>query len=419
VTDARRALLTIAEAGLEAVDTTRVMQEAVRIDGNILSYGGEKIDLSQTEKIVFIAIGKCAADAAGVVESILGDHISRGVVVDIKVCPESKRLQTFCGTHPLPSDTNMAAAQMIVDTLHGLTEHDVALFVISGGGSTLLFLPQDKRNKEEVTIFNALTDAGATIEELNVVRRHLSLARGGHLAEAAYPARVVSLVMSDVPGDELTAIASGPTVKDTTTTEDAAAVLMKYNVQRVCPIENCGLIETPKDDKYFARVANYIVVSNKRALEAMSTAAEKLGFHATIRGIQLTGEAREVGRATVNELHAAPAKTVLLWGGETTVTIHDPAGKGGRNQVVSAAALADIKDGEEILSLASDGRDHGLFAGAICDLTAKDIAAAAGLEVGAFLEASNVAAFFEQVGGYVKTGDTGSNVSDLIIALKA
>ena len=418
MTDARRALLTIAEAGLTAVDTARVMQEAVHIDGNVLSYGGEKIDLSQTEKIVFVAIGKCAADAATVAENILGDHITRGVVVDVKVCPESKRLQTFCGTHPLPSDTNMAAAQAIVDSLQGLTEHDAALFVISGGGSTLLFLPQDKRNKEEVAIFNALTDAGATIEELNTVRRHLSLARGGHLAEAAYPARVASLVMSDVPGDELTAIASGPTVKDVTTVADATAVLMKYSVQNVCPIENCGLIETPKDDKYFSSVANYIVVSNKRALTAMATTAEKLGFHATIRGTQLTGEAQEVGRAVVGELHNAPAKTVLLWGGETTVTIHNPAGKGGRNQVVSAAALADVQDGEEILSLASDGRDHGLFAGAICDATTKNTAATAGLDAETFLAQNNIAAFFEKVGDYVKTGDTGSNVSDLIVALK-
>jgi len=418
VTDARRALLTIAEAGLTAIDTERVVRETVRLDGDILSYDGETIDLSQTGKIVFIAIGKCAADAAMAIESILGDRITRGVVVDIRVGPESKRLKTFCGTHPLPSDENLHAAEAIMETLEGLTERDAVLFVISGGGSTLLFLPEDKRNREEVTIFNALTNAGATIQEMNIVRRHLSLARGGYLAKAAYPARVISLIMSDIPGDELAAVASGPTVKDITTVEDAVGVLQKYGVPRICPIESYGLIETPKDDKYFARVTNHIVISNKRALEAMSAAAEKMGFHTTIRGAELTGEAREVGLAVANELHAAPPKTALLWGGETTVTVHGTGGRGGRNQELSAVALAVIQDGEEILSLASDGRDHGPCAGAICDIMTKKAAMAAGLDAETFLNKSDIYSFFERVGNCVMTGDTGSNVSDLIIALK-
>ncbi len=419
VTDARRALLTVAEAGLVAIDTQHVVREKMHVDGDTLSYGGEKIDLSQTEKLVFIAIGKCAADAAMVVEEILGDRIARGVVVDVKVCPESKRLQTFCGTHPLPSEGNRTAATAIVAALQGLTEHDVALFVISGGGSTLLFLPEDAQNKEEATIFNALTDAAATIEELNVVRRHLSLARGGYLAKAAYPARVVSLVFSDVPGDELTAIASGPTVKDTTTMEDAVAVLEKYNVPRVCPVENCGLIETPKEDKYFARVTNHIVVSSKQALEAMATAAEKIGYHAQIRGTTLTGEARAVALSVAEELHAAPAKHVLLWGGETTVTVRNPQGRGGRNQEFSAAALAVVQDGEEMLSLASDGRDHGAVAGAICDTVTKKAASDAGLSAESFLAQNNTYELFQKTGSFVMTGDTGSNVSDLVIALKS
>lgn len=419
VTDARRALLTVAEAGLEAIDTERVMREEVHIDGETLYYGGEKIDLAQTQKIVFIAVGKCAADATMVAEEILGDRIARGVVVDVKVCPQSKHLQTFCGTHPLPSDENLTAAEAIVAALQGLTEHDVALFVISGGGSTLLFLPEDKRNKEEITVFNTLTAAGATIQEMNVVRRHLSLARGGHLAKAAYPARVVSLVFSDVPGDELTAIASGPTVKDITTMEDAVAVLEKYNVPRVCPVENCGLIETPKEDKYFARVTNHIVVSSKRALEAMATQAEKIGYHAQIRGTMLTGEAREVALKVADELHAAPSKSVLLWGGETTVTVRNENGHGGRNQEFSASALAAVQDGEEVLSLASDGRDHGAAAGAIADTLTKKAATDAGLSPETFLAENNTYELFQKIGSFVMTGDTGSNVSDLVIALKS
>ena len=128
-----------------------------------------------------------------------------------------KYLQTFCGTHPLPSDENLAATEAIVAALKDLTERDLVIFVISGGGSTLLFLPQNRNDREEISIFNALTDAGATIEELNTVRKHLSLARGGWLAQYAYPARVVSLIFSDVPGDDISFVSSGPTVKDETT----------------------------------------------------------------------------------------------------------------------------------------------------------------------------------------------------------
>jgi glycerate-2-kinase len=351
------------------------------------------------------------------VEEILGDRITRGVVVDVKVCPSSKRLATFCGTHPLPSDENMVAAQAIVDSLLGLTERDAALFVISGGGSTLLFLPEDKKNKEEVAIFNALTNAGAAIQEMNIVRRHLSLARGGHLARAAYPARVVSMIMSDVPGDDPSAIASGPTVKDATSIADAVAVLEKYNVPQVCSVENCGLIETPKDNKYFEHATNVIAVSSKRALEAMKTAAEKLGYRGVIRGMELTVEAREMGRAVVEQLHAAPSKTVLLWGGETTVTVHG-MGQGGRNQEFAGGGLNFVREEEEVLSLASDGRDHGLFAGAICDTITRKVAEDIGLRVDFFLNNNNTQPFFERTGSYLVTGDTGSNVSDLIIALK-
>lgn len=417
VTDARRALLTIAEAGLQAVDTKRVMRELARLEGNSFFYGGETLDLSVTQKIVLIAIGKCAADAAMVMEELLGDRITRGVIADVKICPESKRLKTFCGTHPLPSANNREASVAIVEALSGLTEHDAALFVISGGGSTLLFLPEDEKNNREIDIFNALTAAGAKIGELNIVRRHLSLARGGNLAKYAHPARVISLIMSDVPGDDLSTVASGPTVKDVTTVLDAITILKKYGADRVCPIENCGFIETPKEDKFFSRVSNILAVSNKKALEAMAASAERLGFHATIRETNLIGEARAVGQMVAEELHAAGAKSVLLWGGETTVTVRGK-GDGGRNREVAASAMKDVREGEEILSLASDGRDHGAQAGAICDTMTKKAAEEAGLNAEDFLKENNVGQFFEKAGGLVMTGDTGSNVSDLIIALK-
>ena len=416
-TDARRALLSIAEAGLEAIDTTRIMQESLRRSGDELVVAGEKIDLTAVGKLVVIAIGKCAAEAATVAEAVFGDRIDRGVVVDVKVCPVMEHLQTFCGTHPLPSSENLSAAAAIKTSLEGLTDRDLVLFVISGGGSTLLFLPENPENRDELIIFNALTDAGATIEELNIVRKHLSLVRGGYLAKYLYPARAISLIFSDVPGNDVAYIASGPTVRDTTTVDDAAAILAKFGVQKVCPIENCGLIETPKEEKYFERVKNVLVASNERALRAMHDQAMMLGLAPEIRSLTLVGEAADVGRMLIDELRGVPPQTVLLWGGETTVTVR-VGGEGGRNLTVSAAALEEVARDEEILSLASDGRDHGPFAGAICDTITLEAVREAGLDLEQSLAENRTYPLFQQVGHYLMTGDTGSNVSDLIIALK-
>jgi glycerate-2-kinase len=418
ISDERRKLLTIAEAGLEAIDTDRVLRSMMRVEGEELFLGNVTVDLASVGKIIFIAIGKCAAEAAAVAEAVLGDRIARGVVVDVKVCPvSSPQIKTFCGTHPLPSEENMAAAEAIVQALGGLAENDLVIFVVSGGGSTLLFLPEDRRDRNESPIIEALMKAGANIHEMNVVRKHMSLARGGHLAQYAYPARVVSFIFSDVIGDDLSSIASGPTVKDLSTAEDAEKVLAKYNILRTCNIEKCGLVETPKDDKYFERTTNILAVSNVFALDAMKKSAEEIGFHVEIRGAALEGEAADVARMVAEAIHEAPPKSVLLWGGETTVTIHG-TGNGGRNITVSAVALDYVKDGEEILSLASDGRDHGAYAGAICDTITKKDALKPDVGYETLLANNDTYALFEKIGHYLMTGDTGSNVSDLIIALK-
>jgi len=417
VSPGRRSLLAIAEAGLQAIDTATVIREMVRRDGNSLHVGAEAIDLGSVRRLIFIAIGKCAADAAIAASGIIGDRITDGVVLDVKPCPPIPHMKIFCGMHPLPSAENLRAAEAIKTTLAELGENDAVLFLVSGGGSTLLFLPEDRNDQSEIGIVKALINAGATIQEMNIIRKHLSLARGGYLTQYAYPARVVSLILSDVPANDIAFIASGPTVKDATTIEDAERVIAKYDILKTCNIEKCGLIETPKDEKYFERVTNILAVSNVRALEAMKKAAEMLGFSAEIRDTQLTGEADDVGIKISKDINAAHPKTVLLWGGETTVTVHGK-GSGGRNMQVGLSALRSINDGEEILSLASDGRDHGAFAGALCDtITKKDIEKS-GLDIEQCLRENNTYPFFEQVGNYVMTGDTGSNVSDLIIALK-
>lgn len=419
VSEPRKALLSIAEAGLQAIDTTSVMREMVRIEGDTLRVANDTIDLKTVRNIAVVAIGKCATESAVVLEEVLRDRITSGVMVDVKGCPPLAHIKGFCGTHPLPSEANLAAAEEIIKSLEGMAENDLVLFVISGGGSTLLFLPEDRADRAETKIVAALMAAGATIQEMNIVRKHLSLARGGYLAKAAYPARVISLIMSDVPANDISFIASGPTVKDTTTEDDAAQVLAKYNILTTCGLERCGLIETPKEDRYFEKVTNILAISNVKALEGMKAEAERLGFRAEIRGSELTGEASSVAHMIANELHVAPSKTVLLWGGETTVAVPPQAnGRGGRNLELSATALDEVREDEEILSLASDGRDHGPFAGAICDTITANGIRDAGIDTQKFLEDHDVYGLYEKTGNYLETGDTGSNVSDLMIALK-
>ncbi len=411
LTSGRKALLAIAEAGLKAIDTETVIREEIKRSVDTVQVAGETIDLKEIKKLIFIAVGKCAADSAFAVSQVIGDHITSGVVVDVKECPPIDNLKTFKGTHPLPSAENLRAAQAVRDALAGLTENDLALFVISGGGSTLLFLPEDERSNEEIRIVTELMDAGATIQETNIVRKHLSLARGGYLAKYAYPARVVALIMSDVPANDISFIASGPTVMDETTIKDAEAVLARFKIKKA------GLVETPKEDKYFKKVTNFLAASNIRALAEMKKCAEAMGFNAIIEDTELVGEAAATGKSISAKIAAANSKTVMLWGGETTVKVRG-SGTGGRNLEVSLSALRSVPDGVEILSLASDGRDHGPFAGAICDTITKRVVEKAGLDIEHFLRENNTYPFFEEVGNYVMTGDTGSNVSDLIIALK-
>jgi glycerate-2-kinase len=417
VTPAREKLLRIADAGLAAIDTGAVIRDAIRRDGDTIRIGNEEIAPGSVDHIIFIAVGKCAADAANAAAAIIGDRIARGIVVDVKESPAILNFQIFRGTHPLPSDENLAATEAIMAALAGLTERDLVIFVVSGGGSTLLFLPQQRDDREEIAIWNALTDVGATIEELNTVRKHLSLARGGGLARAAYPARVLSLIFSDVPGDDLGFIASGPTVKDATTVQDAEAILAKFDVLKICKIEKCDLIETPKEEQYFSRVINMLVVSNRRALEAMRDTAVELGLKPEIRSATLAGDAAATATMITDELHHSLSGTALLWGGETTVRIKGN-GKGGRNLQLAATALDLIADDEELLSFDSDGRDHGFYAGAICDRMTAQAVADAGLDLAKFRDENNTEALFQKVGHFVLTGDTGSNVSDLIVAIK-
>lgn len=415
VSEERRGLLGIVEAGLEAIDTKKAILNSIKIEKDKLLIHEHSFSLKNAEKIIVVGIGKCSLEAGSALEKILGKRLTGGIVLDVHE-GELKKIKTYTGDHPLMSPRNVDATRKIIELLSGLTEKDLVIFVISGGGSALLCQPKRFTCFEESAVVDALMHSGADIYETNTVRKHLSMARGGFLAKYAYPARVVSLIFSDVVGNNIEFIASGPTVKDTTTLEQAKLVLKKYKIYEKCSFAPLDLIETPKDDKYFERVRNILFVSNQTALDAMFKKSLELGYAPRICKNNLSGEAREVVKQIIDELQREKTGSVLLYGGETTVKIRG-RGRGGRNQEFSLSGLRYIKDNQILISVASDGRDNSENAGGVCDIITKEKAKKHNLDIERYLKNNNSYEFFTKTGDYLKTGDTGSNVADMIVAI--
>ena len=418
VTKERKDALKIAEAGLEAINTQKVILNKIKLQKNSLVIDKKTFSLKSIKSIYVVAIGKCAGEAALALEKILGKKIKAGIALDVKTVKGLKTIKSLAGSHPLPSQKNTDGSTAIINLIKNLSYNDLVLFVISGGGSTLLCAPRKGTCQEETLIVQKLMDSGATINEINTVRKHLSIARGGFLAKYAFPAKSIALIFSDVIGNDPQFIASGPTAKDTTTIRHALEILNKYKIQKVCAIEDCGLVETPKNDEFFKSVQNLIFVSSEVALKAMSSAAKKLGYKVKICTTCLKGEAQKVGAKIAAEINRSKPKTILLYGGETTVHVKGN-GKGGRNMELVLSALNTIKDNSLILSLASDGIDNTNLAGAIGDTTTIEKAAKLKLKPKKYLVENNSYPFFKKTGDYLLTGKTGSNVSDLVIAIKS
>ncbi|MCX6738755.1 MAG: DUF4147 domain-containing protein, partial [Candidatus Parcubacteria bacterium] len=290
----RRDALDILEAGYGAILTKEAIRNSVIKNNGMLQCKNESIHLSDYERVFVVAIGKCANDAGQALEDILEENLTDGVVIDIKPA-EFKKLRSFVGTHPYPSEQNVLAVKEIVAMISGLSEKDLVITVISGGGSSLLSLPYKITTEELSAITRKLMDKSAPIRELNIVRKHLSEVQGGSLAKKAYPAKVISLIFSDVPGNDIATIASGPTVLDQSTKEEAEAILEKYDIREECGLPELETMETPKDEKYFANVKNLLVVTNDIALQTMEKKAEELGYHTTIENDRVEGVARDFG----------------------------------------------------------------------------------------------------------------------------
>lgn len=416
-TDPRRVALSIAEAGYEAIHIGKSLSRKLVFNGDTLEVGGRSYPLAN-RRIFFVGVGKCSFPAAETIEKLLGKRLTDGIALSPASVnpPHLTRIQTRVGTHPLPSEENEVATREIVNLLSDCTEDDLVLMLISGGGSTLLSLNDAPMTYlDESALFTALTTHGATIQELNTVRKHTSLARGGGLAKAAYPAEVISLVVSDVPGNDLRFIASGPTVSDSSTVADAEAVLARYHIQ---PSTTTSFRETPKEERYFNRVNNVLFLTNDDALLAMQSEAQQAGYTAEIVDNRLSGEARDIGVSIAEKLHSAPPKTAFLYAGESTVTLGAHSGAGGRNQEMALAALSRIEPDELVLPFASDGHDNTDHAGAVADVTTLLHARDHDLSPDQCLQAHCSYDFFKTTQDAVITGHTESNVSDLVIALK-
>ncbi|MEP7200770.1 MAG: glycerate kinase [Chloroflexota bacterium] len=437
--DASRAdVMQIFHAALEAADSREAVRRNLRMDADGLHVGDRRIPLPDGARLVVVGAGKGSARMAQAVEETLGDPIRRGFisVKDGHRAPTKQIVVREAG-HPLPDERSLTNGQAIIEQVRGLSPHDVALCLLSGGGSALLENLGEGLTLEDLrTITKVLMHGGANIVELNCVRKHLSLLKGGQLARWAQPATVCALILSDVVGDDLSAIASGPTCPDPTTFADALAIVQRYapgtaHEQRLSEVARYlargargEIAETPKSsDPLFANVHNLIIGSNRLAIEAASRTAASLGYATEIVTTFMQGEAREVGKllaAMARERIARGEQRVcLLAGGETTVTVRGN-GRGGRNQELALGAAIAL-DGVAcitLLSAATDGGDGASdAAGAIIDGATLARAQAVGLNAQRVLADNDSHHFFVALGDQIVTGPTLTNVNDVVVML--
>lgn len=408
-TPQRKVVLQLVETAFSAIQPKNILQTHFRLEGDALSVLQKKYNVSDYEKVFVIGFGKGSSGICKFIETTLGSKLTDGW--DIDVVDESfSKIHYTKGTHPLPSQTNVAFTENVLENLQNLTERDLVLVVICGGGSALFEAPTIPLPRLDA-VDKELLRSGATISEMNMIRKHLSKVKGGGLAEKLFPAKVVGLMFSDVPGNDMSVIASGPTVMDPTMLSHIDEVMKKYNLQSVTDKD---FIETPTDEKYFKNVDNMIMVSNKTALTAMSEKARELGYHAVILTDRLQGDAKKIGKTLLSETRQ---NEILLAGGETTVHVTGK-GVGGRNQTLVLASLPFIQEHEVIAAFDSDGWDYTTFAGAIGDSATVKTAKEKNLSVEDFLTNDDSMTFFRQIGDGIDTGKLESNVSDLFIIAK-
>jgi len=428
----------IFQAGLTAADPVRAVQRNCRMQGNRFYVGEQYYDLTALENIYVLGTGKASAAMAQPIEELLGRRITAGVInVKHGHTVPLRFIRLNEAGHPVPDEAGIKGTQEIVKLLEQAGENDLVIFLISGGGSALLPAPAGGLILSDIQqTTQVLLNIGATIHEMNALRKHLSWVKGGQLAKLAFPAALVALILSDVIGDDLDIIASGPTAPDTSTFQDCLSVIAKYDIQAKMPAAVYAHLEkgirgeaaeTPgEDDSVFHRVQNLIIGNNSLAVKAAQKKAEALGYNSLILSSFIEGETKEVAKvhsAIVREIvtngNPVAAPACVISGGETTVTIKGP-GKGGRNQEFVLAAAIEISGWENIVVLSggTDGNDGPTdAAGAIADGKTLDRAEVLGKNAGFYLSQNDSYHFFQSLNDLLVTGPTNTNVMDLRLIL--
>ena len=433
----RRHVLDAMDEAISAADPARIIRRHLRLDGPTLRADDLRFPLKNYRRIFVLGGGKASGRMAEEVEELLGRWITKGLVIlpDYLLRPQSRRITYLPATHPIPTVKGLESVLTMLELVEDVTKNDLVFVLLSGGGSALMPLPvQGITLGDEADVTSQLLTSGASIEEINTVRKHLSQVKGGRLAERLHPATVLSLIISDVVGDNIDAIASGPTSPDPTTYHDAMLVLQKYDLWSRIPTRARKIIvdgvagsipDTPKkENRAFNHIHNLVVGNNRQSCSAAAAAMKKAGYKTQILSTQITGEAREAGQIfgsiakdiRENSLpFAAPA--ALVAGGETTVRVQGN-GIGGRNQELVLAAATKISglDGVAVGSFATDGIEGQTdAAGAIAD--GRTVARGRGLGMNAddFLRDNDSYHYFSRLKDLVVTGPTGTNVNDIMI----
>jgi hydroxypyruvate reductase len=425
-------------SGLNGVEPENAIKRHIRRLGNDLVTPNGTYDLNTYRNIYIVGGGKAGAPMAKAMEDILGERISEGlVIVKYGHGEETRKVKVLEAAHPIPDESGVRHTKELLDLLKRTQENDLVVCLLSGGGSALMIAPAEGvslQEKQELT--RHLLECGASIDEINTLRKHVSAIKGGRLAKAACPSTVICLILSDVVGDDLSTIASGPTYPDGTTFSSCLEILERYGIKEKISktiIEylemGCGNQEEEtlkRGNPALEKTENIIVGSNIQALQSAKAKAETLGFNTLILSSSIEGETKDVAKvhaAIVKEIIATenPIKrpACILSGGETTVKIQG-TGKGGRNQefaLVVATEIEGIK-GVTILCAGTDGNDGPTdAAGAIVDGDSMSRSLKKGLKAREFLDNNDSYSFFSIQGDLFKTGPTKTNVMDLRIML--
>ncbi len=418
------------QAGIEAAHPKRVVRDHVTLSGRGLSVQGDQFDIDGG-RVLVAGGGNAAGTAARALEGVIGDRIDSGSIITDDPAP-TDTIQVLAGDHPVPSKRGVENTRQMLSSLEDADESDLVVALITGGGSALMVAPAEGIELSHLqSLTDALLDSGAAIGEINAVRKHLSTVKGGGLARAAAPATVVGLVFSDVVGNDLGTIASGPTASDETTYADALAVLDRYDVTAPAAIRDRlergvsgDLPETlGRDDALFDRVHNYVLADGLTAVEAAADEAERLGYTKVALTSRIRGEASEAAKthsAIAEECRASgqpmEPPVALVSGGETTVTAPGD-GVGGPNQEFALGVAVELDDpGTVFASVDTDGIDGATdTAGALVDhetVTNREAARQA-------LDDHDSGPFLDEQGALLETGPTGTNVNDLRVHLVA